>query len=35
MLALDLVYVRYRSVKLDLWVLLQTPKAVLFERATR
>ena len=35
MLALDLVYVRYRSLKLDLWVLLQTPKAVLFERATR
>jgi lipopolysaccharide/colanic/teichoic acid biosynthesis glycosyltransferase len=35
MLALDLVYVRYRSFKLDLWVLLQTPKAVLFERATR
>lgn len=35
MLALDLVYVQYRSFKLDLWVLLQTPKAVLFERATR
>jgi lipopolysaccharide/colanic/teichoic acid biosynthesis glycosyltransferase len=35
MLALDLVYVQYRSLKLDLWVLLQTPKAVLFERATR
>jgi len=35
MLALDLVYVRYRSLKLDLWVLLQTPRAVLFERATR
>ena len=35
MLALDLVYVRCRSFKLDLWVLLQTPRAVLFERATR
>ncbi len=35
MLALDLVYVNYRSFKLDLWVLLKTPKAVLFERATR
>jgi lipopolysaccharide/colanic/teichoic acid biosynthesis glycosyltransferase len=35
MLALDLVYVRYRSLRLDLWVLMQTPKAVLFERATR
>jgi len=35
MLALDLVYVRYRSLRLDLWVLVQTPKAVLFERATR
>lgn len=35
MLALDLLYVRYRSLRLDLWVLLQTPRAVLFERATR
>lgn len=35
MLALDLVYVQYRSLRLDLWVLLRTPRAVLLERATR
>jgi len=32
---LALVCVRYRSLELDLWLLLPTPKAVLFERATR
>jgi len=35
MLDLDLLYARHRSFRLDLWILLQTPRAVLFERATR
>lgn len=35
MLALDLLYLRYRSLRLDFWILRQTPRAVLFERATR
>jgi lipopolysaccharide/colanic/teichoic acid biosynthesis glycosyltransferase len=34
MLALDLLYVRRRSLGLDLWILMRTPRAVLFERAT-
>ena len=35
MLALDLAYVRFRSLRLDLWILLRTPYAVLFDRDTR
>ncbi len=35
MLALDLVYVERRSLLLDLWILLRTPRAVLFEQGAR
>jgi lipopolysaccharide/colanic/teichoic acid biosynthesis glycosyltransferase len=35
MLALDVTYVERRSLRLDLWVLLRTPRAVLFDRSTR
>jgi lipopolysaccharide/colanic/teichoic acid biosynthesis glycosyltransferase len=35
MLALDLVYTRSRSLRLDLWILWRTPRAVLFDRAAR
>jgi lipopolysaccharide/colanic/teichoic acid biosynthesis glycosyltransferase len=35
MLALDLAYVRSRSLRIDLWILLRTPYAVLFDRDTR
>jgi lipopolysaccharide/colanic/teichoic acid biosynthesis glycosyltransferase len=35
MLALDLVYTRSRSLRLDLWILWRTPGAVLFDRAAR
>jgi lipopolysaccharide/colanic/teichoic acid biosynthesis glycosyltransferase len=34
MLALDVRYARERSLLLDLWILLRTPRAVLFERNT-
>jgi lipopolysaccharide/colanic/teichoic acid biosynthesis glycosyltransferase len=35
MLALDLVYARSRSLRLDLWILWRTPGAVLFDRTVR
>jgi lipopolysaccharide/colanic/teichoic acid biosynthesis glycosyltransferase len=35
MLALDLVYARSRSLRLDLWILCRTPGAVLFDRTAR
>jgi lipopolysaccharide/colanic/teichoic acid biosynthesis glycosyltransferase len=35
MLELDLRYLETRSLKLDLWILLHTPKAALFDRSTR
>jgi lipopolysaccharide/colanic/teichoic acid biosynthesis glycosyltransferase len=35
MLALDLRYLDTRSLKLDAWVLLRTPRAVLFDRSAR
>lgn len=35
MLALDLAYARSRSLRFDLWILLRTPYAVLFDRDTR
>jgi lipopolysaccharide/colanic/teichoic acid biosynthesis glycosyltransferase len=35
MLALDLQYVHTRSLKLDIWILLHTPRAVLFDRRAR
>jgi lipopolysaccharide/colanic/teichoic acid biosynthesis glycosyltransferase len=35
MLALDVSYVERRSLKLDLWILMQTPKAVLFDKSVR
>jgi lipopolysaccharide/colanic/teichoic acid biosynthesis glycosyltransferase len=35
MLALDLVYVRSRSLWLDLWILCRTPGTVLFDRTVR
>jgi lipopolysaccharide/colanic/teichoic acid biosynthesis glycosyltransferase len=35
MLALDLVYARSRSLRLDLWILCRTPGAVLFDRSVR
>jgi lipopolysaccharide/colanic/teichoic acid biosynthesis glycosyltransferase len=35
MLALDLAYVKTCSIRLDLWILLRTPYAVLFDRDTR
>jgi lipopolysaccharide/colanic/teichoic acid biosynthesis glycosyltransferase len=35
MLALDLVYARSRSLRLDFWILCRTPGAVLFDRTVR
>jgi len=35
MLALDLVYARSRSLRLDFWILCCTPGAVLFDRTAR
>jgi lipopolysaccharide/colanic/teichoic acid biosynthesis glycosyltransferase len=35
MLALDLVYARSRSLRLDLWILCGTPAAALFDRTVR
>ena len=35
MLALDLVYARSRSLRLDLWILCRTPGTVLFDRSAR
>jgi lipopolysaccharide/colanic/teichoic acid biosynthesis glycosyltransferase len=35
MLALDLRYVRRRSLRLDLWILMRTPWVVLFDEAVR
>jgi lipopolysaccharide/colanic/teichoic acid biosynthesis glycosyltransferase len=35
MLALDVAYAKSRSARLDLWILLRTPYAVLFGRDTR
>jgi lipopolysaccharide/colanic/teichoic acid biosynthesis glycosyltransferase len=35
MLALDLIYARSSSLHLDLWILLRTPYAVLFDKETR
>ena len=35
MLALDLAYTQSRSLWLDLWILLRTPRAVLFDRSVR
>jgi lipopolysaccharide/colanic/teichoic acid biosynthesis glycosyltransferase len=35
MLALDLIYARSRSLRLDLWILCRTPGAVLFDRTAR
>jgi lipopolysaccharide/colanic/teichoic acid biosynthesis glycosyltransferase len=35
MLELDIQYVEQRSLKLDLAILLSTPRAVLFDRNTR
>ena len=35
MLALDLLYARSRSLRLDLWILWRTPGAVLFDRTAR
>ena len=35
MLALDLVYLRTRSLALDLRILARTPAAILFDRSVR
>jgi lipopolysaccharide/colanic/teichoic acid biosynthesis glycosyltransferase len=35
MLALDLAYTQSHSLRLDLWILAQTPRAVLFDRSVR
>ncbi|MGH6929246.1 MAG: sugar transferase [Dongiaceae bacterium] len=35
MLELDVAYVERRSLKLDFWILLRTPKAVLFDESVR
>jgi len=35
MLAMDLAYAEQRSMKLDLWILLRTPKAVLCDESVR
>lgn len=35
MLAMDVAYAERRSLKLDIWILLRTPKAVLFDESAR
>jgi lipopolysaccharide/colanic/teichoic acid biosynthesis glycosyltransferase len=35
MLELDLAYAKSHCLRLDLWILLQTPRAVLFDRSVR
>ena len=35
MLELDLIYVKRRSLLLDLFILVRTPRAVLFDKSTR
>jgi len=35
MLAMDVVYARSRSLRLDIWILCRTPGAVLFDRTVR
>jgi lipopolysaccharide/colanic/teichoic acid biosynthesis glycosyltransferase len=35
MLALDIAYVERQSLLFDLWILLRTPRAVLFDKGVR